>query len=245
MQRRAHRNAVIRHLCARPGGSAPEIAIALGLPMSIVAPLLHQLLAEGRLLEGRERGTSPGRRLPRYRLDARRLALLGADVSAERVRVVAASPSGRVLASITVDYGPAPSAMRCIDSLAGAALRVCDELGGAASHVVGMGLALPGTLGTPANDPRRGSLQRARDIPFGPLLAREFEGSHLEGMPLLLCAASEITALGDFDGAPASARDAVAARAAALVHRRLRGYLEAAGPGALRPFDTPRQAAFF
>jgi hypothetical protein len=47
LRRRAQRAAVIRSLCARPDSSAPELAIALALPMSIAAPLLRQLLAEG------------------------------------------------------------------------------------------------------------------------------------------------------------------------------------------------------
>ncbi|HEY8977785.1 MAG TPA: ROK family protein [Burkholderiaceae bacterium] len=203
MQRRANRNAVIRHLCARPGSSAPELAIALGLPMSVVAPLLRQFMLEGLLLESRERGAAAGRVLPRYRLDATHLALLGADVGADRVRVVATSLDGRVLAGTMLEYGRASSAMRRIDSLATAALRVCEKLGAAAPHVIGMGLGLPGSAEAPAGESHGDSLPRSRDVPFASLLARELERSHLEGMPLFLGSSADVAALGEFDFAPA------------------------------------------
>ena len=176
--------------------------MALGLPMSVLAPLLRQLMLERVLLESRERGAGPVRALPRYRLDPGQLAFLGADIGTDRVRVVATSPSGRVLASSTLEYGRAPSAMRCIDSLATASLRVSEQLGGAGPLVVGMGLGLPGSPDAPAGEPARGSLARARDIPFGSLLARELEGSHLEGMPLFLAGSADVAALGEFHFGP-------------------------------------------
>jgi|GEM_PF-1136332 len=203
MQRRAHRTAVIRRLCARPGRSAPELAIALGLPMSIVAPSLRQLVLEGLILERRERGTASGRVLPRYRLDPARLALLGADVGIDRLRVVATSLSGQVLASATQPYGKARSAMSCIDSLATTALRVCGKLGKVAPHVVGLGVGLPGHQEEPAGEPPHGSFLRTRDVPFGPLLARELEGSPLEGTPLLVSPAADVAALGELEFGPA------------------------------------------
>jgi len=170
--------------------------------MSVLAPLLRQLMLEGLLLESRERGAAPGRILPRYRLDSTHLAVLGADVGADRVRVVASSLSGQVLASATLEYGRAPSAMRCIDSLANAALRVCDRLGSAAPHIVGMGLGLPGRPDAPTEESHRGSPLRACDIPFGSLLARELERSHLEGLPLFLGTSADVAAVGEFDFGP-------------------------------------------
>jgi len=170
--------------------------------MSVVAPLLRQFMLEGLLLESRERGAAAGRAPARYRLDPEHHALLGAEVGADRVRVVATSLSGRLLASTTLEYGRAPSAMRCIDSLANASLRVCDQLGSAAPHIVGMGLGLPGSLDAPADESHRGSPLHARDIPFGSLLARELERTHLEGMPLFLGSSADVAAVGEFDFGP-------------------------------------------
>jgi predicted NBD/HSP70 family sugar kinase len=202
MQRRANRTAVIRRLCARPHRSAPELAMALGLPMSAVAPLLRQLVLEGLILEGRERGAASGRLLPRYRVDPARLALLGADVGVERVRVVATSLSGHVLASATQPYGKARSAMSCIDSLATTALRVCGKLGKAALHVAGLGVGVPGRQDELAGEPLHGSFLRAPDVPFGPLLAHELVGSPLEGTPLFVSSAADVSALGEFEFGP-------------------------------------------
>jgi len=201
-QRRANRTAMIRSLCARADVSAPELAIALALPMPVVAPLLRQLMAEGLILESRARSTDNGRVLPRYRLDPAHLALLGADVGVDRVRVVASSLSGRVLASTTLAYGKARSTMTCIDSLASASLRVCRSLGVEARHVVGMGIGLPSAQDPPTGDSHAGSPLRTRDIPFGSLLARDLEGSPLEGLPLFPGTAADVAALGEFEFGP-------------------------------------------
>jgi len=202
IQRRVNRTAVIRRLCARAGRSAPELAIELELSMAVVAPLLRQLMVEGLVLESRERGTASRRVLPRYRLDSTHLAFLGADVGADQVRVVATSLAGRVLASTTLGYGKARSAMSCIDSLATASLRVWERLE-TAPHIVGMGLGLPGAPAEPAGESRHGSFLRTRDVPFAALLARELEGSHLQGMPIFLGAAADVAALGEFEFGPA------------------------------------------
>lgn len=202
MQRRSSRTAVVRRLCARPDRSAPELAISLALPMSVVAPLLRQLVFEGLAIESRERGTNSGRALPRYRLDPARLAILGADVGVDRIRVVATSLSGHVLASAIQAQGKGRSAMSCIDSLATTTLRVCEKLGKAAPHVVGMGVGLPGHQDEPAGELPADSFLRTRDIPFGSLLARELEGSQLEGTPLFVSTAADVAALGEFEFGP-------------------------------------------
>jgi len=202
MQRRAHRAAVVRCLCARPGRSAPELAVALALPISTVAPLLRQLVSEGLALESRERGTAAGRVLPRYRPDPTRLVLLGADVGPAQIRVVATSLSGHVLASGTQPHGKARSAMSCIDSLATTALHVCAKLGKVAPHVVGMGVGLPGRQDEPAGRLHDGAFLRTRDVPFGPLLARELAGSPLDGTPLFVSPAADAAALGELEFGP-------------------------------------------
>lgn len=197
-QRRTGRSALIRRLCTRADESAPELAISLGLPMSVVAPLLRQLVFEGVVLERRERDPEAGRALPRYRLDCARLALLGAEVGVDRIRVVATSLSGRVLANTTLAYGKARSTMTCVDSLASALLGVCERLGTDGPRIVGVGLGLPSAQEEPAGDSRPASFLRAPDIPFGALLARELEGSHLDGVALFLRTAADAGALGEF-----------------------------------------------
>jgi predicted NBD/HSP70 family sugar kinase len=214
IQRRASRTALVRRLCVRTDESAPELAIALGLPMSLVAPLLRQLVVEGVVLERRERGTDAGRVLPRYRLDDTRLALIGAEVDMDRVRVVATSISGRVLSRTTLAYGKARSTMTCIDTLASALLRVCERLGADGKRVVGVGLGLPGTV-HPDDDALPASFLRSRDIPFAALLARELEGSPLDGVPLFSKAAADAAALGEFEFGP------VAGGAASLLYLNL------------------------
>jgi len=201
IQRRANRAAVIRRLCARPDSSAPELAIELGFPMAVVAPLLRQLMVEGLALESRGRGTASRRLLPRYRPDPAHVAFLGADVEADQVRVVATSLAGHVLGSTLRGYGRARSAMSCIDALATASLRVWERLG-TAPHIVGMGLGLPRLAGEPVGDSRHGAFLRTRDVPFAALLAHEFEGSPLEGTPIFPGDAADVAALGEFEFGP-------------------------------------------
>jgi predicted NBD/HSP70 family sugar kinase len=196
-QRRTSRTALMRRLCVKSDESAPELAIALGLPMSVIAPLLRQLVVEGVVLERRERGTAAGRALPRYRLHDERLAWLGAEVGVERIRVVAMSISGRVLSGTTLACGMTTR----IETLATALLRVCDRLGGDGVRVASMGLALPGTI-DPQEDSRPSSFPRPCDIPFGALLTRRLKGSRLDGIPLFSKAAADAAALGEFEFGP-------------------------------------------
>lgn len=197
---------MIRSLCIRPERSASEIAIALGVPLSIVAPLLRELMIDGLILEDRARGADAGRRLPRYRLDVGRLALLGAEVGVDRVRVVATSFSGGVLASMTQVYGKGRSAMTCIDSIASASLRVHQSLGTDGPRIVGMGLGIPSTPDAVPGDPVGASSLRARDIPFCALLARELQDTPLQDVPLLVRTAPDVAALGEFEFSPVAGR---------------------------------------
>ena len=203
----ANRMALVRRLCAHPGLSRADLAVAVGLTKSTVSGLVRELIDEGWMVERDVVATGDlGRRPTPLFIDATRLVLLGAEVGVESVRAVATSLTGEVLASTVAPYGARRSAAACIASLAAALLKLRRQLG-EAQQVLGIGVGLPGGV-----DEARGILHFApnlgwRDLPFGALLAGKLQGSALEGVPLFLQNEADVAALGEMEFNPAPAAD--------------------------------------
>jgi hypothetical protein len=107
----ANRMTVMRRLCACPGMSRSELAVALGLTRSTVTTLVRELLADGWLMQRGVAATGEvGRRPTPLFIDPQRLLLLGAEVGVGRLRVVSTSLTGEVLDRMTVGFDPAASA---------------------------------------------------------------------------------------------------------------------------------------
>jgi predicted NBD/HSP70 family sugar kinase len=203
-----NRMAMVRHLCAKPGLSRADLAIAVGLTKSTVTLLVRELLAEGWLVEHDVVTTGDlGRRPTPLFVDARRLLLLGAEVGIESVRVVATSLTGDVLARAVTNHGAGKSAKAGIGSLATAMLKVRKQLNAAEQRVIGIGVGLPGGV-----DEARGFLHFApnlgwRDAPIGAMLAEKLAGSPLAGVPLYLQNEADVAAIGELEFNSSSASD--------------------------------------
>src|SRR5437867_4178291 len=115
---------LVRHLCASPGLSRADLAVAVGLTKSTVSLLVRELIEEGWLVEREVVATGDlGRRPTPLFIDPSRLLLLGAEVGIDAVRVVATSLTGDVIANAVAGYGAAKSAKACIAMLAATLLK--------------------------------------------------------------------------------------------------------------------------
>jgi predicted NBD/HSP70 family sugar kinase len=202
-----NRMALVRQLCANPGLSRADLAVAVGLTKSTVSLLVRELVAEGWLVEREVVATGDlGRRPTPLFIDPARLLLLGAEVGIESVRVVATSLTGEVLASTAANYGASRSAKACINSLATALLKLSRQLD-AGQQILGIGVGLPGGV-----NEARGVLHFApnlgwRDIPFGALLREKLQDTALAGSPLFIQNEADVAALGEMEFNPAPASD--------------------------------------
>ncbi len=202
-----NRMALVRHLCANPGLSRADLAVAVGLTKSTVSLLVRELILEGWLAEREVVATGDlGRRPTPLFIDPARLLLLGAEVGIESVRVVATSLTGEVQAWTVANYGASRTAKACIASLATALLKLRKQLG-ANQQILGIGVGLPGGV-----NEARGVLHFApnlgwRDIPFGALLGEKLQDTPLAGVPLFIQNEADVAALGEMEFNPAPASD--------------------------------------
>lgn len=203
-----NRMTLVRHLCANPGLSRADLAVAVQLTKSTVSMLVRELIEEGWLVEREVVATGElGRRPTPLYIDPARLLLLGAEVGVEGVRVVVTSLTGEVLAQARSGYGAARSAKACIGLLATVMLKAFGRLDAATQRVIGIGVGLPGGV-----DEVRGFLHFApnlqwRDLPVGELLAEKLAGSALAGVPLFLQNEADVAAIGEMEFNPAEAAD--------------------------------------
>ena len=203
----ANRMALVRQLCAQPGLSRADLAVAVGLTKSTVSGLVRELIDEGWMAEREVVATGDlGRRPTPLFIDTTRLVLLGAEVGVDAVRVVATSLTGDVQASTLAAYGERRSPRACIASLAAALLKLRRQLG-SGRQVLGIGVGLPGGVGE-----ARGMLHFApnlgwRELPFGELLTEKLRGTALDGVPLFLQNEADVAALGELEFNPGGAAD--------------------------------------
>ena len=202
-----NRMALVRHLCAHPGLSRADLAVAVGLTKSTVSGLVRELVSEGWLVEREVVATGDlGRRPTPLFIDPARLLLLGAEVGVESVRVVATSLTGEIHACSVANYGASRSAKACLASLAATLLKLRRQLA-AEQQILGIGIGLPGGV-----NEARGVLHFApnlgwRDVPFGDMLSEKLQGSPLDGVPLFLQNEADVAALGEMEFNPSPASD--------------------------------------
>lgn len=203
-----NRMTLVRHLCANPGLSRADLAVAVQLTKSTVSLLARELIDEGWLVEHEVVATGElGRRPTPLYVDPSRLVLVGAEVGIEGVRAVVTSLTGEVLAQARAGYGAARSAKACIAVLASAMLRACKQLDSERQRIIGIGVGLPGGV-----DEARGFLHFApnlhwRDVPVGDLITEKLAGSTLAGVPLFLQNEADVAAIGELEFNPAEAAD--------------------------------------
>ena len=100
--REINRMAIVRAVQRQPGLSRADLAKETGLTKSTIGLLVQDLVDEGWLCESDIQATGAiGRRPTPVFIDGMRMAMIGADVSLDRLNVLAVSLLGEVLDEVS------------------------------------------------------------------------------------------------------------------------------------------------
>jgi predicted NBD/HSP70 family sugar kinase len=208
-----NRMALVRQVSTQPGSSRAALADVLGLTKSTVSLLVRELVDEGWLTESELLVTGEvGRRATPLHLDPSRLALLGAELGVDEVRVVATNLLGEVLDTRILTYENPGDAESCIRLAALALVKLAKRLArppgqGTPRRVLGVGIGLHGAV-----DEAQGLLHYAphlgwRDVDVAGIVQAHVIGSPLDGLPLYMQNEANVAALGEFEFADQSGTD--------------------------------------
>lgn len=189
--------ALLRLLRDESGLSRVDLANRSGLTKSTVGLLTKTLIDEGWLVEDGALVTGAlGRRPTPLRLDGRHLALIGAELGPDTIRVVTSSIRGEVLEvnqAALRSKTPQGACRQLVQMVTTLAAKVAQ--GG--STLLGIGVGLPGIV-----DAASGVLQVApnigwRDVEVGPQLVAELEGAGLGHVPVYYQNEADLAAVGE------------------------------------------------
>jgi predicted NBD/HSP70 family sugar kinase len=192
-----NRNVLLRLLLDEPGLSRTTLTELSGLTKSTVSLLTKELLDEGWLSEDSVTVTgSLGRRPTPLRLAGRGLALIGAELGTDTLRVVSTSLSGAVLESTVVPLrsrAPDRACHQLVELVTAQSARVTR----AGARLLGIGVGLPGAV-----DTVHGVLEFApnigwRNVEVGQRLARELAGARLAQVPVYCQNEADLAAIGE------------------------------------------------
>ena len=192
-----NRNVLLRLLFDEPGHSRATLAERSGLTKSTVSLLAKELLDEGWLAEDGVAVTgSLGRRPTPLRIDGRDLALIGAELGIDSIRVVSSSLHGEVLEALTVplrDRAPDVACHQMVELVTAESARVTR----AGARLLGIGVGLPGAV-----DTAHGIIEFApnlgwRNVEVGQRLARELHAGGLEQVPVYCQNEADLAAIGE------------------------------------------------
>jgi predicted NBD/HSP70 family sugar kinase len=192
-----NRNVLLRLLLDEPAQSRAALAERSGLTKSTVSLLTKELLDEGWLAEDSVSVTgSLGRRPTPLRVVGRGLALIGAELGTDSVRVVSTSLHGDVLESMSVplnDRTPDAACHLLVDRVTSESARVTR----AGARLLGIGVGLPGAVHT-----AHGLIEFApnlgwRDVEVGRRLARQLEAGGLGQVPVYCQNEADLAAIGE------------------------------------------------
>jgi predicted NBD/HSP70 family sugar kinase len=192
-----NRNVLLRLMLEGTALSRVALAERSGLTKSTVSLLAKELIGEGWLAEDGAAVTgSLGRRPTPLRVDGRGLALIGAELGTDSIRVVGTSLQGEVLQSMTVplaDRVPDVACHQLVELVAAESARVTR----AGARLLGVGVGLPGAI-----DTAQGVIQFApnlgwRDVEVGQRLARELRAGGLAQVPVYCQNEADLAAIGE------------------------------------------------
>ena len=192
-----NRNVLLRLLLDAPGQSRATLAERSGLTKSTVSLLAKELLDEGWLAEDGVAVTgSLGRRPTPLRIAGRGLALIGAELGTDSIRVAAVSLHGEVLQAMVVplrDRAPDVACHQLVELVTAESARVTRT----GARLLGIGVGLPGAV-----DTAHGVIQFApnlgwRDVEVGQRLARELVAGGLAQVPVYCHNEADLAAIGE------------------------------------------------
>jgi predicted NBD/HSP70 family sugar kinase len=181
-----HRNrmAIVRLVKEHPGISRAEVVERSGLTKSTISVLSQELLDEGWLAAGASLVTAEvGRRRTPLTLDGTRLALLGAEIGGEGLRVVACNLLGEPLDTRRLEdeaRDPAATA-RALGRLLGEAH---DAVAARGFRLLGLAVGVPGVVEPDGSRVRFAPHLGWQDVPLGELLRGALGGRRLRGLPV-------------------------------------------------------------
>jgi predicted NBD/HSP70 family sugar kinase len=192
-----NRNVLLRLLLDEPSMSRAALAERSGLTKSTVSLLTKELIDEGWLAEDGVAVTgSPGRRPTPLRVDGRGLALIGAELGTDSLRVVSTSLHGEVLRSKSVhlrDRAPDVACHQLVELVTAESARVTR----AGARLLGVGVGLPGAV-----DTAHGIIEFApnlgwHNVEVGRRLARELGAGGLAQVPVYCQNEADLAAIGE------------------------------------------------
>ena len=202
-----NRMALLRIVRDVPGLSRADLADHSGLTRSTVSLLIKELLDEGWLAEEPALATGQlGRRPTPLRLDGQQLALIGAELTPDSIRVVTVSIQGELLESTQSALHRADPEGAC-HQLADMVTAMAQRVVAGRRTVLGIGVGLPGAV-----DAATGMLHFApnigwRHVPVGPRLQAELRDAQLGHVPVYCQNEADLAAVGETEFGPRPASD--------------------------------------
>ena len=206
--RQINRMVLVRKLLRESELSRADLAEAVGLTKSTVSLLVRELVDEGWFNESELVVTgSLGRRPTPLHIDGTRLALLGADLGIDEIRIVATNLLGEVLEHQTVPYENVSNVSGCLKLLAKEMVRIARKLKAQSRGVLGIGVGMHGGV-----DEAAGILHFAPNLGWKKVNAAQqlrahFSGSLLAGLPLFVQNEADVAALAEFEFSAQSGAD--------------------------------------
>jgi predicted NBD/HSP70 family sugar kinase len=192
-----NRMALLRLLRDEPGLSRADLSDRSGLTRSTVSLLSKELLDEGWIAEDEALVTGQlGRRPTPLRLDGRGLALVGAELTPDTIRVVTSSVQGEVLESNQASLASSDPEAAC-HQLAEMVSHLAQRVVAGGREVLGIGVGLPGAV-----DAVSGQLLFApnigwRHVDVGARLRAELKAAGLAQVPVYCQNEADLAAVGE------------------------------------------------
>ncbi|MEO5688571.1 MAG: ROK family transcriptional regulator [Burkholderiaceae bacterium] len=192
-----NRNVLLRLLLDEPAQSRAALAERSGLTKSTVSLLTKELLEEGWLAEDDVAVTgSLGRRPTPLRIAGRGLALIGAELGTDRIRVVTTSLHGDVLESTSVPLEDRTPDVAC-HQLVKLVTRQSAHVAQTGARLLGVGVGLPGAI-----DTAHGIIEFApnlgwHNVEVGQRLSRELAAAALGQVPVYCQNEADLAAIGE------------------------------------------------
>lgn len=145
--RTPNQRAVLRQLLVSGPTSRSEIALATGLTEAAVSRITRELIARGLIREGdKAAGNGPGRRQVRLEFGSDGAFVVGLGITGYEQRITVANLQGGPVAARRLALASMKDRRRALEQFADEILRALDEGGISGAPVLGVGVAVAGTV---------------------------------------------------------------------------------------------------